>query len=326
MNKTYILAEIAQGFEGDINLVRRLVKVAKKSGADGVKFQIFKANELCLEDYPYYDLFKSLEIDPAQWKEIINEATDMGLDFWSDIYGIETLEWISTTRAKGLKIHSSDSKNYELLNRLKDRQYNILLSTGGSTFEEVKNAVHALGKNKLILITGFQAEPNQYADVELEKIGYLKNHFSFPVGYADHLDANDPMALVLPSMAVLKGATYVEKHLTIDRNNIQLEDYISALNPDEFQEMVSMIRKVEQFNMKAGFEISEREEAYRRKTKKVVLAARSIPPSSIIQPADVTMLRTGKNYDEIIDLEDILGKKTTIEIRKHEVIRRNQLA
>ena len=67
MNKTYVLAEIAQGFEGDINLVRRLIKVAKKSGADGIKFQIFKASELCLEDYPYYNLFKSLEIDPAEW-------------------------------------------------------------------------------------------------------------------------------------------------------------------------------------------------------------------------------------------------------------------
>jgi N,N'-diacetyllegionaminate synthase len=326
MNKTYILAEIAQGFEGDINLVRRLIKVAKKSGADGIKFQIFKASELCLQDYQYYDLFKSLEIDPTEWTKAIDEAVAMGLDFWSDIYGVETLGWISKTKAKGFKIHSTDSKNFELLNSLKDKGYNILLSTGGSSFEEVKSAVQALGKNNITLLSGFQAEPNQYSDVELEKITHLKEQLGLPVGYADHIDANDDLAVTLPGIAVLKGVSMIEKHLTIDRNNLQLEDYISALNPDEFAAMVAMIRKVEQFNHNKGFVLSEREETYRKKTKKVVLASRTIAKGEVIQRADVTMLRTGKAYDEIIDMEEIIGKRATQEVKKHDVISRKYLS
>lgn len=326
MNKTYILAEIAQGFEGDISLVRRLIKVAKKSGADGIKFQIFKASELCLEDYQYYGLFKSLEIDPAEWTKAIDEAVSMGLDFWSDIYGVETLTWISKTKAKGFKIHSTDSKNFELLSKLKDKGYNILLSTGGSSFEEVKSAVQALGKNNITLLSGFQAEPNQYSDVELEKITYLKEQLKLPVGYADHIDANDTLAITLPGIAVLKGVSVIEKHLTIDRNNLQLEDYISALNPDEFAAMVAMIRKIEQFNHNTGFTLSEREETYRKKTKKVVLASRTLAKGEIIQRSDVTMLRTGKTYDEIIDMEDIVGKRASQEIKKHDVISRKFLS
>lgn len=325
MKKTYILAEIAQGFEGDISLVKKYIRLAKKCGADGIKFQIFKASELCIEDYPYYSLFKSLEIDPALWTLAIDEAVQLGLDFWSDIYGTETLEWITKSKVKGIKIHSTDSKNVSLLNHLKNKGYTILLSTGGSTLEEVKGAVEKLGENQLILMSGFQGEPNLYNDIELEKIKLLKDTYNMPVGYADHIDANDELAVTLPAIAVLKGATLIEKHLTIERNHLQLEDYVSALNPGEFEKMVDLIRKTEQFNFNEGYTLSEREETYRKKTKKVVLAARDINQSEVIQVSDLTMLRTGKSYDEIIDLEDIVGKTAAQEIKKHDVIKRTQL-
>lgn len=316
MEKTYIIAEIAQGFEGDVNLVKRFIKLAKKCGADGVKFQIFMADELCINDYQYYNFFKSLEISPEVWTAIIDEAVQMGIDVWTDIYGFETLQWISKTKIKGYKIHSTDSKNFKILTGLKDKGYTILLSTGGSSMSEVEKAVHALGNNNLVLMSGFQAEPNLYSDVELDKLVMLKEKFAKPVGYADHLDANDDLAITLPAMAVLKGATYIEKHLTIDRNHVQLEDYVSALNPDEFKKMVETIRKVEQFNRINTYKLSEREEAYRMKTKKVVLAANDIPAGKKIEPSDLTMLRTGQQYDEIIDLEEIIGRNASTNIKK----------
>jgi sialic acid synthase SpsE len=321
MKKTYIIAEIAQGFEGDTNLCQRFIKLAKAVGADAVKFQIFEAAEICTTDYKYYDLFKSLEIEPAKWTEMIAYADSLGLDFFVDISGLKTLEWISKTKIKGYKIHSTDLKNYELLNALKDKNATIFLAAGGGVIEELEKAIKILGKNKIIIMSGFQAEPNLHSDVELDKLEYLKNKFGLEVGYADHFDANDSLAVILPSMAVLKGATYIEKHLTIDRNNLILEDNVSALNPDEFKEMLSLIRSVEKFSYtKNEFPLSEREQTYRKNTKKVVLAKRKINAGETISSADLMMLRTGKTFDKIIDIEAVIGKTAKGSIDAETVI------
>ena len=321
MKKTYIIAEIAQGFEGDISLCKRFIKLAKLVGADAVKFQIFKAAEICTADYKYNELFKSLEIDPLIWTDMIAFAAEQGLDFFVDISGLKTLSWIEKTKIKGYKVHSTDLKNYELLNALKDKNSTIFLAAGGGVIEELEKAIKLLGKNNIIIMSGFQAEPNLHSDVELDKLEYLKNKFGVEVGYADHFDANDPLAITLPAMAVLKGATYIEKHLTIDRNNLVLEDNVSALNPDEFKQMIKVIRDVEKFSYtKNEFPLSEREETYRKNTKKVVLAKRQINVGETITSADLMMLRTGKTFDKIIDIETVIGKSAKVIIPAESVI------
>jgi N,N'-diacetyllegionaminate synthase len=321
MKSTYIIAEIAQGFEGDINLCKRFIKLAKDVGANAVKFQIFRAEEICTNDYKYYDLFRSLEIDPEIWSKMIAYADEIGLDFYVDISGLKTLSWMEKTKVKGYKVHSTDLKNYDLLNALKDKNTNIILSAGGGVIEELEKAIKILGNNKIMIMSGFQAEPNLHSDVELDKIEYLIDRFKIDVGYADHFDANDSLSVVLPSMAVLKGATCIEKHLTIDRNNLILEDNISALNPDEFRQMISYIRSVEKFSYtKNEFRLSEREQTYRKNTKKVVLAKKNIPSGKKIESTDLMMLRTGKIFDKIIDIEEVIGKTATSDLQPETVI------
>jgi sialic acid synthase SpsE len=321
MKKTYVIAEIAQGFEGDINLCKRFIKLAKLVGANAVKFQIFRAEEICTTDYKYYDLFKSLEIDPQTWTDMIAFADEQGLDFFVDISGLKTLSWIENTKIKGYKVHSTDLKNYELLNRLKDKNVTIFLAAGGGIIEELEKAIKILGKNNIIIMSGFQAEPNLHSDVELDKLEYLKSKFGVEVGYADHFDANDSLAITLPAMAVLKGATYIEKHLTIDRNNLVLEDNVSALNPDEFVQMMKFIRDVEKFTeTKNDFPLSEREQTYRKNTKKVVLAKNKISAGQTITENDLMMLRTGKTFEKIIDIETVIGKTAKLDIPAESVI------
>lgn len=326
IQKTYIIAEIAQGFEGDYNLCRRFIKLAKDCSADAVKFQIFKASELCTEDYKYNELFKNLEIAPEKWGELIRYAQEIGIDFYADIYGAETFEWISKEGLAGIKIHSTDLKNYRLLKLLQNKGIKILLASGGSALEELKKAIEVLKGNDVCIMSGFQAEPNLYGDVELDKIGFLSKEFGLKIGYADHIDAKDPLATILPSMAVLKGASVIEKHLTIDRDNLMLEDYVSALNADEFRKMVDLVRSVEQFSQTGeGFPLSEREEKYRKNTKKAVLAATDIKAGTLIAEEHLAMLRTGKEVSELIDLEYIVGKTAATDIVKEQVIKRADL-
>tara|TARA_R110000868_G_scaffold155691_6_gene382165 strand:+ start:33270 stop:34253 length:984 start_codon:yes stop_codon:yes gene_type:complete len=326
MRKTFIIAELAQGFEGDPRLVKKFIDAAKRSGADAVKFQIFKPSELCTEDYQYYQLFCDLEISPVEWKKLIDYTVSIGLEFMADLFGAETLKWIADTKISAIKIHSTDIKNYPFLSEIKNYKGKVLLSAGGSSLQEIKTAVELLKDNDLVLLPGFQAEPNQLIDVELDKVEVLIEEFGLPVGYADHLDANDSLAVVLPSMAVLKGATYIEKHLTFERNTLELEDSMSALNPDEFKQMVEYVEKVEQFSFTGKkFELTKREQDYRTRSKKIPVALNDITENTIITEAHLNYLRIGKTPEEILDASDIVGKKLRKSIAKNEPYLRGDL-
>ena len=322
--KTQIIAEIAQGYEGDIKQCERFVRLAKRCGADGVKFQIFEVEELCLPNYKHYDLFKSLYIEPKEWKKIINICNEIGIDFYVDIFGLNTLKWMRECNIKGIKIHSSDLKNYELLLELKNKNMRIILGVGGSTFSEIEKAIELLGQNEIIVMSGFQAEPNYAEDIELNKIKLIKDKLNVDVGYTDHIEVNNPLTISVSAMAVIMGATYIEKHLTFERENLQLEDFISALNPEEFKVMVKMIRDVEKFPdpHNPSFQLTEREKVYRKSSKKVILAAKDLVKGKLVSNDDIIMLRTGEEYIELLDLEEIIGKKTNVDIKKHKIIRK----
>lgn len=325
--KTQIIAEIAQGYEGDIKLCERFVKLAKQCGADGVKFQIFEAEELCLPNYKYYELFKSLYIQPEAWKKIITLCNELEIDFYADVFGTTTLQWMLGCKIGGIKIHSTDLKNYGFLKHLKDKNIKIVVGVGGSTLPEIEKAVEYLGKNEIIVMSGFQAEPNLIEDIELNKLNLIKRKLNVKVGYADHIEVNNPLTKALPGMAVLMGADYIEKHLTIEREDLQLEDYISALNPSEFKEMVKMIRDVDKFPdpHNQEFKLTEREKTYRKSSKKVILAADDLKAGTVISEKEIVMLRTAEEYEELCDVDDVIGKTVATNINRHKIIRKEHL-
>lgn len=327
MKEAFIIAEIAQGFEGNPKLCEKFITLAKKVGAHAVKFQIFMASELCRRDYPYYDLFKGLEISSEEWGKLINHATEIGIDFYADIFGMETLEWMMKTNVKGIKIHGSDIKNYTLMEAVSKFNGTVILSLGGSELSEVEKALTYLKNKKVVLMSGFQGEPNQPEDVELNKIKYLATKFGLEVGYADHIDANDTnLAISLPAMAYMSGANYIEKHLTVDRNNLQLEDYVSALNPSEFVDMVTLLKSVSRFNHTTEYTLTEREREYRKNTKKVPVVKRNIEAGTVLTVNDIELLRVGEEKPKILlDHDQIVGKKLLKSLDKQAVIHAENL-
>jgi N,N'-diacetyllegionaminate synthase len=324
MKKTYIIAEIAQGFEGNPWLCKKYIDLAKKSGADAVKFQIFLADELATKDYAHYDLFKGLEIDPTIWTDMIMYANSIGIDFLSDIYGIQTLQWISRTRIKGIKIHSTDIMNYPLLKAVKATGLKIYLAVGGSHREEIAKALEFTGRENVVLLSGFQAEPNILEDLELDKIGQLTSTFNIPVGYADHVDPSSSLSVSLPAIAVIKGASVIEKHLTIDRDNLQLEDYVSALNSDEFLKMVKLIREVEQLPVTNEYLLSLREQDYRTRTKRSIVLKEDLLVGSVLKAEQLQLLRTGVKGD-FYDMNEVVGKSTNKPIKSGDILKKEDL-
>jgi len=107
----FIIAEVAQGYEGNKRVVDLYVKAAANALADAIKFQIFYADELSLPDYKYYELFKGLELPWQVWAEAVKESHKKGMEFYSDVVGVKSFNMLEKIGADGYKIHTTNINN-----------------------------------------------------------------------------------------------------------------------------------------------------------------------------------------------------------------------
>ena len=176
----------------------------------------------------------------------------------------------------GLKIHSTDMRNTRLLRRIAEEESPLLLSIGGGTMAEVKKALSILNakarKRPIVLMHGFQSYPTLIEHTNLKKMSYFRDELSMPVGFADHIDGSHRMNFALCAAAIGMGAVVIEKHITISRT-LKMEDYESALSPEEFVTFVAKVRELETAMGKYSGDMLPVEEEYRKTTRKHVVAA-----------------------------------------------------
>lgn len=324
MKKPFIIAEIAQGYEGSEKLVELYVKAASAAGADAVKFQIFYADELALPDYKYYRFFKSLELPFEVWERAVNESRDKGMEFYSDIFGPDSLNMLEKIGADGYKVHTTDINNIPLLKHIGQTKKKVFLSTGGCREDEIAATLEMLHNCEITLMYGFQAEPTEIEDNNLNRIRTLIRSFNKPVGFQDHTAGDSELALYLPFIALGAGVNVIEKHLTLSRA-AEIEDYISALTPEEFRKWASLLRAAYNSTGKSEWTLTEKEIQYRGKVRRAVCAIREIGKGAFIGVDDITMKRADAQ-DVIYDPSEIIGKKTGIVIKKNTPIKKEDIS
>jgi len=292
--RTLIVAEAAQGYEGDASLLRLLSRAAGAAGADLVKFQIVYADELAAPSYQHYSLFKQLEMPDTAWLAGTAEAEKAGVGLAFDVYGGRSLALALRLRAKAVKIHATDFFNAELVEAALDGAPQIFLSAGGIEIDEIETffARHRSAMRKTTLFYGFQAEPTATADNNLRRLVSLRHRFpELRLGFMDHTDGAGDEAGWLSALAVPLGACAIEKHLTLDRE-LALEDYVSALGPAGFRSFVARVRATESALGSERLELTDPERAYRRRAVKVVTATRALASGITLGAEDMTLLRT----------------------------------
>ena len=324
MKVPFIVAEIAQGYEGSAKLVELYVKAAAAAGADAVKFQAFLADELALPDYVHYELFKDLELPVEVWSSAVDSAHAAGLVFYSDVFGVQSLSMLESAGVDGYKVHTTDITNTVLLEAVSRTGKAVLLSTGGCTLDEIDRAVAILGGGELALLYGFQAEPTPAADNNLRKMAFLKARYGRPVGFMDHSEGGSPLALYLPFVALGLGAAVIEKHLTLSRV-AEIEDYVSALTAEEFASWSASVREAAECFGQEGWQVTDQEAAYRTKVKRAATSARDIAEGETVTAEAVVSKRTG-NPNAIYAIEQVIGRTTVRPVRASAAITEEDLA
>ena len=320
-----IIAEVANAHQGNYKTAIKLANEAFLNGADAVKFQIYFADELLVKSHTRYNHFLKQSFSVGEWKKIFKSQKNRKI--YCDIFGLKALKLAINNNVHGVKIHSSDLENNELIRKI-PKNMKVLLSCGGSSLFDISKAINLLNEKGIrpILMHGFQAYPTNIRDINFNRFKLLINQFNNKanIGFQDHTSGSDKMNFYLPTLAIGMGATYIEKHITFDRAKKKV-DYYSSIEPKKLKKFVNIIRELEKAFILKDSHFSKSEKNYSKITSKNWVAKKDIKEGQKIELSSLILKRvnTQKNFN--VDVETILDKRAKKFIKKDHKINFNDV-
>jgi sialic acid synthase SpsE len=246
-----LIAEIGLNHNGSVELARQMIHQAALSGASMVKLQKRSPADLATAtflDAPFEKcpilgstqrvVRERLELSLPAYIELKEYANSLGLIFFASAFDIPSLGFLQQAGVGIIKLASHSITNGPLLDAAAATGLPVICSVGGSTEAELDNAVARLSGSPLILMHCVSAYPTPDPLVKLDTIDYLKQRYQCPVGFSSHETGVD-----ISIASTLLGACLVERHFTLDRAMIGLDQPLS-LTPAEFAEMAVKIRRL----------------------------------------------------------------------------------
>ncbi|OGW97626.1 MAG: hypothetical protein A2Z81_09705 [Omnitrophica WOR_2 bacterium GWA2_45_18] len=239
----FIIAEAGSNHNGKLSQAKELIDAASRGGVDAVKFQLFKAEFLYAPQHPAFSIVKENEF-PRDWlAELTTYANKKGILFLASVFDREAVDLLMKTDTPAFKIASSDTVNLPLLRYAASKKKPIFLSTAMCNLADIYEAIEVIrneGNEQIVLMQCSALYPTEPSQVHLRAMDALKGAFRRPVGFSDH-----SLGILLPPVAVARGACAIEKHFTLSRK-MKGPDHSYAIEPDELKLMAQNIRTVEQ--------------------------------------------------------------------------------
>ena len=311
---TFIIAEVGSNHDKNLRQAKELIDIASESQADAVKFQLFKADMFYSPDEPMFSIMKENEL-PREWvKELYEYASDKGLIFLASPFDKEAVDILQEVGSQAFKIASSETVNLFFLRYVAAKKKPLIISTGMCNLADIHEAVeivYATGNEEIILLHTSSLYPTEAQYVNLLAMDTLSNAFHLPVGYSDHT-----LGSLMPAVAVARGACVIEKHFTLSRS-LKGPDHAHALEPDEFKQMVSAIKEVEQsLGSPAVKMLPEEKKSARRNS---IIAKQDIPKGVVIAE-DMLLIERPALGIEPRFIRAVAGQKAKKSIKRNEAI------
>ncbi|WP_314318999.1 N-acetylneuraminate synthase [Fusobacterium pseudoperiodonticum] len=334
--KVFIVAEIGCNHNGDPELARKMVEIAKECGVDAVKFQTFKADLLISKYAPkaeyqkkvtdskesQLDMTRKLELPFEKFVELEKYARSLGLEVFSTPFDFESIDFLAGYQQKIWKIPSGEITNLPYLEKIAKLPIinkQIVISTGMSTIEEIEEALRVLTENGVnpldITILHCNTEyPTPYEDVNLLSIPYLKEKFpEYKIGFSDHSPGYfDGVA------AVTYGITFIEKHFTLNKE-FEGPDHKASVLPEELKLLCEGIRIVEKSLGRYKKIVTNSERKNKIVARKSIIAKVKIEKGDIFTIENLTTKRPGNGISPMY-WYDILGKTAERDFEVDELI------
>ena len=315
----FIIAEAGVNHNGLIELAYKLIDVASASGADAVKFQTFKTENLVSKNAQkaeyqkktthqsesQFNMLKKLELDTNSHKKLINYCKKKDIVFLSTPFDHESIDLLNELELQIFKIPSGEITNLTYLRHIGSLGKEVILSTGMSTLKEIEEALIILtsagtSKENITILHTNTMYPTPMEDVNLRAMQTIQDKFDVAVGYSDHT-----LGIEVDIAAVAIGATIIEKHFTLDKT-MDGPDHKSSISPEELKAMVSSIRNIEKALGSRIKKPSESEKPNITMARKSIVASKSIKKGELFTKNNITTKRPGTGispmeWDSIID-------------------------
>lgn len=326
----FCIAEIGNNHNGDFELAKRTIEAAKDAGAQAVKFQrraveavfVREMREMAYDNPrsmapTYGEHRKKLELPIEQLRELKEFSESLGLVFFVTPFDKKSADDLESINIGAYKIASFDVTNLSLLGHVAKKGKPILLSTGGSTLEEIDTAIETILKynNRLIVNHCTSMYPTPDENLDLNMLPVLRERYKpLPIGYSGH----EPD--FLPSViAVALGASAVERHFTMDKT-MRGSDHHMSIEPPEFKKMVDDIRRITVALGAKEKRIHAGEIPIREKHAKSLATRVRIPKGAVITRAMLTVKSPGTGLKPSM-VDFIVGKTARYDIDEDALIK-----
>ncbi len=310
--RVFVIAEAGVNHNGSLDMALQLVDAACEAGADAVKFQTFRAEDVVTPDAAtadyqrantgatsQFDMIRHLELDEAQHAKVASHCLARGIEFFSTPFSEAAVAMLVRLGVRRIKLPSGEITNKRLLECAADTGLPLLMSSGMATLDEVRQAVGWIatrwqaagfpppGAATLSLLHCTSAYPAPPDSLNLRAITTMAQATGLPVGYSDH-SLGSEAALA----AVALGATVIEKHLTLDKA-LPGPDHLASADPQEFARFVQGIRTVEAMLGDGVKRPQPIEQNTRDVARRSVVVLHQLPRGHRLRDADLGLRRPG---------------------------------
>ena len=328
----FIIAEAGVNHNGSIDLAKKLIDVAVQAGADAVKFQTFKTENLVSKkaqkaayqknttdkNESQFDMIKKLELDIDTHKELIDYCKKKNIIFLSTPFDHDSINLLNDLKLKTFKIPSGEITNLPYLEHIGSLKREIILSTGMANIGEIEAAINILiqagtEKDKITVLHANTEYPTPMEDVNLKAMVTIGNTFDIKFGYSDHT-----LGIEVDIAAAALGATIIEKHFTLDKN-MEGPDHKASLEPNELFNMIKSIRNIEKALGNSIKQASPSEAPNKLCSRKSIVAKCTIKKGEILTTDNITIKRPGTGINPM-RWNEILNTVATRDYTEDELI------
>jgi len=318
-NSVFIIAELSANHGGDIEIAKRTIRAAKRTGADAIKLQTYTSDTLTLdsdkEDFiirsgsiwdgkTYFDLYKEA-YTPWEWhEELYKTAKEQGLVCFSSPFDKTAVDLLESLNNPIYKIASFEITDVNLIAYAASKGKPMIISTGIAEYEDIKLAVETCreaGNNDITILKCTSSYPAPIGEANLVMMQRFAKDFNVKVGLSDHTLGN-----TVPLVATALGATVIEKHFILDKS-IGGPDASFSLDEKEFTEMVTAVREAEKALGKESYELTNKQKKGKDFARSLYVAE-DIKAGEVITEKNVRSVRPGFGLHPKY-FPEILGKK-----------------
>lgn len=326
--RPYVIAEAGVHHYNSLELAKEYVLQASIAGADAIKFQTYDAKKLATKWAPTYwdssvetqqEFFSERSrLAQEDYEELFAYARRVSITLLSTPFDAESVELLARLGMPAFKIASADITHHALIKKVANQGLPVLMSTGASRIDEIREAVRIVDKAgvPLALLHCNLAYPTPLSEANLLRIRHLISEFpDHVIGYSDHTRPQDSL-LPCPSAVVL-GARVIEKHFTLNKA-LAGDDHEHAVDPAGLQQLVKACSVAFEMTSQLA-EITDSERAARERARRSIVAARALESGHRLESKDIAFKRPGTGLDPTRTSE-VLGRSLTADVEEDELI------